>query len=231
MPAKHKTDMKLTVILGLALGVVAAIPVGGVMIYRSRKVSAPSTSVSAVTSPAASAPSTALTAPSPAAHVATTPAPVAPAVPVAASKWEYTVKPDEMTGAMMHTALLKSDNQRNLSFPYQGGTHGGLAVTNTRQGKIAIGAFVDRGSVSCIGGCSILARFDDKPPVSYQGDLASGSTEAILMEPNNLILDAILSAKTLKLELPLIQEGRHVFDFTVSDFPPELRQFIMDKRK
>jgi hypothetical protein len=169
----------------------------------------------ATQSAAASTPSVAI----PASAVVVTPTPP-PAPPQPATSWRYSSAKDEMRGTEKFYAMLTSDNQVQLDFPYQGGSSLTLAVRKYGKEATDVLLFIDKGQVTChMSGCELAVKFDDEPVSSVHAhEAAGGSTNAVFIDYPTTFIKKMKASKHLMLELPLYQAGDKQFKFETAAF-------------
>lgn len=143
--------------------------------------------------------------------------------------WYYLPSKDEMTGKTTYSATLKSINELNLSFPYQGAQRGILTLReHPRHGKDMI-FNIDKGQIICgrVSDCYVEIKFDDQPIKKYPASFPSDNSSNILfIEGYQELIIKLKQAKTLKLNVTIYQEGQHTFTFNVAGFSDE--KFISD---
>ena len=134
--------------------------------------------------------------------------------------WEFSFSQDEMTDSQNIWASLCSDNYVNQDFPYEGNTYAHLTVRYMKKYGYDVLVQIDRGQIIYNYGSSnyVSVRFDDAAPKKYTfNSSADYDSETIFL---NNVTDFIARAKkatVIKIDLPLYQEGRPVFTFTVDE--------------
>lgn len=137
--------------------------------------------------------------------------------------WDVYTYVDEMTDKKTVTKSLVSDNSHEFEFPYSGGSSLTLKVRymdnsndvilKLEQGQI-IGNEFD-------GSNYVNVRFDnDKPQKFFFVGSADYSTDIAFLKRAKLFIERAKTAKTIKIDLPVFQEGRPLYTFTV-DVPLE----------
>lgn len=183
--------MKKIIILTIAVGVLAAC-----------EKQTPVEPAAKLTPAASSAPS---------APIVVAKEPVPPPKP--ATAWEYSTAKDEMRGTEKFYAVLKSSNQVELDFPYQGGSTLTLAVRKYGKDPTDVLLFIDKGQVTChMDGCDLAVKFDDEPVSSVHAHEATGgSTNAMFLDYPTTFIKKMKSSKHLIIEVPVYQAGDKQF--------------------
>ena len=135
--------------------------------------------------------------------------------------WEESSEKDEMTDAMTYWSTIRSDNSEQFEFPYHGGAYLDLWVRKSPKYGTDVYIKITTGQLLCSkydGTNHVTVRFDDAPAKRY------GTIEPADMSPDQLFLsnakDFIAKAKkarTIKIEVPVYQEGNRVFIFKLDE--------------
>lgn len=131
--------------------------------------------------------------------------------------WTYEEEKDEMSGEMKYFASCTSTNTHEFQFPYEGGSCLYIYVRNMG-GKNSVCLQISKGQImpSILGNQSIRFKFDGGEPVSYSYNGSSdGSPEYAFMERSAALIKQLKAAKTVKVDLPIFQENRPIFEFDV----------------
>lgn len=177
-------------------------------------------------------------------------APQAPTAPPMQGRWTYDSSKDEMRGTTEQTALLESDNQVELAWPWDGGTRVNLYLSHVPNKPDAAFLWVDRGSFDCTpgyAGCDFRAKFDDGPLETFHAEKnsAGGSPDQVLKvaacAPGNATcarntkapasatsekwLAKLKASKQVIIETALTKNGSKQFTFTTVglEWPPPSR--------
>jgi hypothetical protein len=160
----------------------------------------------------------------PAGQAATPAAPLPelhPAPETVGQNWEYDQFKDAMSPGLVSSAKAESTNTVSFGFPYQGAQHALLFLrSHPRHGQDVI-LKIEKGQFLCSSydGCTVLVRFDDKPPVKWH---ASGpedhDTVTLFLGNYNGFVSSMSKAKTVRISAPMYQEGSPVFEFAVGGF-------------
>lgn len=140
----------------------------------------------------------------------------------ACAQWKYGKQPDEMRKITRTTALMKSSNSHQFSFPYQGGSKLSLVIWNdparpANELREYVGLFISRGQFGCYvtEPCEFHLKIDDQEPAglfAYVDDdpgvlwLTDGSSTRVL--------EALPTAKSMIIEVPIYQHGAKQFKFS-----------------
>jgi hypothetical protein len=133
----------------------------------------------------------------------------------ASTKWSYADGSDKMRGTTEHQALITSDNQVNLDFPY--GVQGGkLEIRRRSKDGLDVMFYVDKGQILCsrFQHSFISAKFDDGPIVKYGCSGASdGSDDVAFILGAPSFVSHLKNAKSVIIEAEFFQKGRQQFTF------------------
>lgn len=135
------------------------------------------------------------------------------------TKWTYKSKTNEMTNEVSRYAEIRSIDTENLSY---GPTHLWVVLRSDQSRGRAAFLQTDRSMLECIYAevCYILARFDDEGPQRFTvTDDEDGSSTLALDDPTRFT-ESMKSARKVKIEAPLFQDGRITFEFNVEGFDP-----------
>lgn len=134
----------------------------------------------------------------------------------APSNWYYSKDYDEMNERTIYFATCTSLNSHEFEFPYNGGSELYLIIRNMGEGNEVL-LRISKGSIyGSLNNEIIRFKFDDGKPESYSFNSASdGSSELAFLNQPNKLLNKILKSKKVKIDIPIFQEGRPVFDFNV----------------
>lgn len=83
---------------------------------------------------------------------------------------------------------------------------------------------IERGQILChsYGDCSVRVRFDDGKLQTFGGNPPEdNSSEYVFIPAFTTFMKQLPTAKVVKIEVPIYQSGRPVFEFDVSGFKPE----------
>jgi hypothetical protein len=135
--------------------------------------------------------------------------------------WTYESSEDPMTGRSSHRAWIRSTNTLGFDFPYEGAQRGRLVVrTHPQYGKDVI-LQIDKGQFLCSSymDCRVLVRFDDAPAERYAGaEPADNSTTSVFIRNHDRFLQRLRSARRVRIQVNVYQEGAPVFEFDVGGF-------------
>ena len=134
----------------------------------------------------------------------------------APSNWEYSTDFDEMNERTMYFATCTSLNYHEFEFPYNGGSFLSLIVRNMN-GKNEVLVKISKGQIhGSLNNEVIRFKFDDGKPESYYfSSAADGSSDVAFITQSSRLINKIRKAKKVKVDIPIFQEGRPVFDFNI----------------
>lgn len=132
--------------------------------------------------------------------------------------WSYSEEKDEMSEKMMYFATCTSTNTHEFKFPYNGGSYLYLMVRNINN-KNDVVLKISKGQImtSVSNDEYIRFKFDGGEPVKYYFSGSSdGDSKYAFIEQSTSLIKKLKVAKDVKIDIPLYQEGRPVFNFDVS---------------
>lgn len=137
-------------------------------------------------------------------------------IPETPSNWDYSTSFDEMTEKTMYFATATSINSHEFEFPYNGGAFLYLIVRNMN-GKNEVLVQISKGQIhGSLNNEVIRFKFDDGKPESYYFSSADdGSSDIAFIAQSSKLISKIRNAKKVKVDVPVFQEGRPVFDFNI----------------
>ena len=130
--------------------------------------------------------------------------------------WVYTEDYDQMNEDTIYFATCTSQNTKYFKFPYDGGSLLYLIVRKMN-GKNEVLVQISKGQIqSSIGGNEYIRfKFDDnKPEAYYYNNAADGSTNYVFLNQSSKLIAKLRKSKKVKIDLPIFQEGRPVFEFS-----------------
>jgi hypothetical protein len=133
-----------------------------------------------------------------------------------AAKWTYTADSDAMTGRSTRSAVIESENTVEFDFPYEGPQHGTLVIRNHPSYGQDVMLTIREGQILCpsYDDCTVRIRFDEGSPESWSG-IGSGdnSTTVVFIRGYSRFVQRLRSAKIVRIQIPVYQEGQPVFEF------------------
>lgn len=133
------------------------------------------------------------------------------------TKWKYSENEDEMTEKKSFFASLRSDNEVDFEFPYDGGSYLSITVRNSPKYGKDVYFSIDKGQFNeGISGCNILVKFDNGNIEKYQCVGADDASTGILFlaSKKDTFINKLKSAKEIKIQASFFQEGDRTFTFT-----------------
>ena len=136
-------------------------------------------------------------------------------------KWQYQNTEEGMSGKRTAYAAVRSENTINLGFPYNGDQRGTLAVRRHPSFGNNVILSIEQGQIICRSrDCPVRIRYDDAAPVTYSGlEPADNSSETVFLP--YAIATRLKSAKRVRVEINLYQNGIQVLEFNVKGFDPD----------
>ncbi|MBR1428094.1 MAG: hypothetical protein IJ582_03555 [Prevotella sp.] len=135
--------------------------------------------------------------------------------------WNISTSNDEMTDTKNVWASLTSDNFISQHFPYEGRTYAKLTVRYMKKYGNDVLLEITKGQIhgnNYRGDNYITVRFDDTPAKKYYfNEAADGSSDVIFINNKSDFIKRCKQAKVIKVEVPLFQEGRPIFTFSVNE--------------
>jgi hypothetical protein len=133
--------------------------------------------------------------------------------------WIYAENKDEMRGTVEHTAGMQSTNQVFFEFPYNDDRGSSLLVMVRDKPGIGkdVMLIISKGQFHCEhDGCTVLIKFDDEKPRSFEGSNYSGGTpNALHIGPYKTLVQKLKKYKKMTIEAPFFQAGRRQFTFAL----------------
>lgn len=131
--------------------------------------------------------------------------------------WQYNESTDKMTGKVTSTAYIRSDNSLDLSFPYAGTNHATLRVRRHPQYGLDVIMQVQKGQILCssYNGCPIQVKFDDAPPVRFNGsESADHDSSVVFFNSSNKFIQQATKAKKILVQVNMYHAGAPVLEFS-----------------
>lgn len=133
-------------------------------------------------------------------------------------EWAYSTDIDKINGKSS-SACIQSEGEISQGFPYHD-TYARLCIVrNSKRGLVAYVELNTDGQILCASydGCTIPARFDEKPQSNFGGrSSADGTSNIVFLVPASRVLSSAIKAKTLVVQLRLYQNGDQNAQFPVA---------------
>ena len=132
------------------------------------------------------------------------------------SKWSYNEQRDDMRGRTDKFAELKSENEQEFSFPYNGGSHLSIQLQKFRKPEADVLLRLEKGQFIChsFTGGSVSVRFDGGPVRKYGcSDTSDADTSAIFLHPAGSFISALKKSSKVTVEAEFFQEGVRQYTF------------------
>lgn len=134
--------------------------------------------------------------------------------------WNFRTEKDEMTNTKDIWASITSDNSVDQDEPY-GETDCSITVRYMKKWGYDVMIGISEGQIfgsEYDGENYVMVKFDNGKPIKYWFNEASdGSSESVFINRKSDFIARCKKAKSIKVELPLYQGGRPVFDFSVDE--------------
>lgn len=135
-----------------------------------------------------------------------------------AQEWYFTFEKDPMTDSQNIWASIRSDNSISQDFPYH---EARTTITVRYMKKYGYDVLIGLSSGQIYGSeynndNYVKVRFDDGAPIKYWfNEPADGSSDNIFIRKKTDFISRCKKATHIKVELPIYQGGRPIFEFTV----------------
>lgn len=128
--------------------------------------------------------------------------------------WDYSESQDKMRGTTTRYAMLDSDNELSLGFPYKGGT----TTLTLRKGPSGTDVYIQvNGQFLCddYSHPTIAVKFDNGPVQSYGcAEPSDASTGILFIRSEAKFIAQLKKSKHLIIETEMFQEGRQQIEFS-----------------
>lgn len=135
--------------------------------------------------------------------------------------WNETTSVDEMTDSENIWKSIYSDNEKEFDFPYNGGSRLQITVRYMKKYGSDVILTLTKGQIHCSeysGTNYVTVRFDEYPPKKFGvNEPADGSSDYVFLKNPRGFINAAKKAKSIKVQIPVYQEGNPTFLFTVDE--------------
>lgn len=134
--------------------------------------------------------------------------------------WSYNEDQDKMTGKAKKTAVTTSDNSLSLGFPYSGTNYAQLIVRQHPQYGTDVILSIDKGQFLCstYQGCPIQVRFDDAPPVKFNGaPSADHDSTYIFFKNSKSFITKAKKSKRILIQANIYKSGAPILEFSTNE--------------
>jgi hypothetical protein len=141
--------------------------------------------------------------------------------PSPADKWSYRTDTDAMTSKESRYASIQSENTVDFDFPYSGPQHATLILREHPSYGRDILFTIEQGQFICpsYDGCNVSVRFDDNATQAWSASPPSDhSTTTLFLANYSSFVRKLRSAKAVRIQAGVYQEGQPVFEFDVSGY-------------
>lgn len=137
-----------------------------------------------------------------------------PEVPV----WIYRDQESAMAKGKELYASLRSANEFELKPPYAGRQRAVITLRHLPSDGDNALLEIQRGQFVCsFPSCAVQVRFDDGPAKTFKGSVpADYSHTALFLEPHAQLMQSIKTAKLMRVQAEIYQEGAPVLEFNVA---------------
>jgi hypothetical protein len=132
------------------------------------------------------------------------------------TKWRYSESHDEMRDDTSKFATIRSENELDFEFPYNGGSGAEITVRRNKRDGLDVYIRIDKGQFLCnsFSGTSIAAKFDDGPIQQFTcTDSSSGESEYAFIPNAQRFLTALKGSERVMIEAEFYQYGRGQYTF------------------
>lgn len=137
-----------------------------------------------------------------------------------AQAWNYDAQKDQMTGKTNREAVVLSENDTDLGWPY-GKTDAKILVRqHPRYGRDVIFA-VRSGQMPCssYSPCRVIARFDDNKPMTFSAvGPSDNSSNTLFIQGYDRFVKALEKSKRVIIEAEFYKAGNRQFRFDTEGF-------------
>ncbi|MDX8157837.1 hypothetical protein [Acinetobacter pittii] len=137
-------------------------------------------------------------------------------------KWRIVISKDEMRKTESKWPSLRSDNNADLKFPYDGENRLTIDILDSKTDEPRIFLTIDSGQYDCNEYCYTAVKFGNSPIqyVNFQKYETSGGDGTILIftENSKAFLENIRKFNSIIIELPFYSNGTRQFKFDTSKF-------------
>lgn len=131
--------------------------------------------------------------------------------------WRYRKEKDDIAG-IAYSALARSKNILNLSFPYQGPQRATLELRDHPRWGVSVILSMARGqfNYSDKEDCGVVVRFDDDVNTWSCSLPSDGSRDTIFLGRKFEFINEAKKSKRLLIEVDFYRDGTRVIEFDVS---------------
>lgn len=133
-------------------------------------------------------------------------------------RWQYQEWPDKMGRGTIKLATVRSLNEVEFNFPYQGPQRATLQLRiHPKYGKDVTLA-IEKGQFLCgFQSCQVSVRFDNGKAHNFSAvEPADHSTTMLFLRGYDRFLASARKAKKVSIEALFFQQGTRVFEFDIS---------------
>jgi hypothetical protein len=141
-----------------------------------------------------------------------------------AEKWAYSSTTDPMTSGTSRFASIVSENTVSFRFPYEGEQRARLTLRDHPSYGRDVILRIEQGQFLCesYSGCMVRVRFDEGRPEQWNaGGPSDHSTTSLFIRNYSRFVQRLRSAKVVRIQAGVYQEGQPTFEFHVGGFDSE----------
>ena len=137
--------------------------------------------------------------------------------------WEYSSRPDKMTGNDLLLARVESQEMFTLNFPYQKRQRATLTIRRDQKKSKDVFLRIDEGQFKCSDyECPVLVRFGDGKPTTFEGiGPSDNSSDMIFIKSSDRFLAQLRKVDKVLIQVEFYQNGSRTFEFDVKNFAYE----------
>ena len=145
--------------------------------------------------------------------------------------WTYLEIPDRMRGTKGRMASLRSLNNLNFKFPYNGGSFGEIIVRYSERAGMDVILNITKGQFVCPSSSrkTVDIKFDDEPVQQFDCDKASDGTTDIIFIRSPIIFVELKFSHHVTIETEFFQEGRRQLEFNTQGLEFDTKGLVLYK--
>jgi len=142
---------------------------------------------------------------------------------VSESNWKVVVSKDEMRNKELKWLAVRSENNADLKFPYDGENRLQLDILDSKTGTPRVFLTIDKGQYDCGRyGCDVFVKFGEnsvqKMDVSIHDVQGTDGTILAFYGNSAAFLENIKKFNSITIEVPFYRNGTRQFKFNTTGF-------------